>query len=62
MKDLEKLYKEWREVGEETANDTGLSFICDCGVGSAREDFSFYAELDEEISFEEMLELERNYK
>lgn len=62
MKDLEKLYKEWREVGEETANDTGLSFIWDCGEGCAREDFSFYAELDEEISFEEMLELEKNYE
>ena len=62
MKDLEKLYKEWREAGEEAAKDAELSFIWDCGEGCAREDFSFYAGLEEEISFEEMLELEKNYE
>lgn len=33
----------------------------DCGEASVRESFSDYAELEEEITFEEMLELERNY-
>lgn len=61
-KNLESLYAEWREAGEDAAKDTGLSFTWDCGEGCAREDFSFYADLEEEISFEEMLELERNYE
>ena len=34
----------------------------DCGVGAAREDFSNYAGLEEEITFEKMLELERRYE
>lgn len=62
MKDLEKLYREWREAGEEAVEGTDMAFTWDCGEGSAREDFSYYAGLEEEISFEEMLELERNYE
>lgn len=56
-KDLTKVYAEWRAVGE----DGEATFTWDCGEKSAREDFTKYAELDEEITFEEMLELESNY-
>lgn len=56
MKDLEKIYKEWRELNEE------IEASSDCGEQVVREDFSNYAELEEEISFEEMLELERNFE
>jgi hypothetical protein len=55
MKDLEVLYKEWREVCYDLGQDT------DCVDVNNRRDFSAYAELDEEISFEVMLELERAY-
>lgn len=34
----------------------------DCGDINNRQDFSNFANLDEEISFDEMLELERNYR
>jgi len=34
----------------------------DCGESRVREDFSAYAELKEIISFEEMWELEKEYK
>ena len=57
MKNLEELYKEWRLAGE----DADVSFTWDCGEESAREDFTSYAELGKEITFEEMLELEKNY-
>ena len=56
MKDLEKIYKEWRKLNEE------LGASSDCGEQVVREDFSNYAELEDEISFEEMLELERNFE
>lgn len=56
MTNLEKIYKEWRELNEE------LGASSDCGLQVVREDFSNYAELEEEISFEEMLELERNFE
>ena len=56
MKDLEKIYKEWRKLNEE------LGASSDCGEQVVREDFSTYAGLEEEISFEEMLELERNFE
>lgn len=61
MMNLQEKYNEWRRTGEEQVKDTDLEFTWDCGEGSAREDFSNYAELTEEISFEEMLELENNY-
>lgn len=56
MTNLEKIYKEWRKLNEELGAST------DCGLQIVREDFSNYAELEEEISFEEMLELERNFE
>lgn len=55
MKDLDALYKDWLEVCDDLGQDT------DCGDVNNRRDFSAYAELDEEISFEDMLELERAY-
>jgi hypothetical protein len=63
MKDLKKLqevYNEWREISEEMLND-GMKGSIDCGFPQVREDFTAYAELEEEITFEEMLFLERNY-
>lgn len=56
-KDLTNIYAEWRKAGE----DCEAPFTWDCGEKSAREDFSNYAELEEEITFEKMLELESNY-
>lgn len=56
MTNLEKIYKEWRKLNEE------LGASSDCGEQVVREDFSNYAELEEEISFKEMLELERNFE
>ena len=55
MTNLEKIYKEWRKLNEELGAST------DCGEQVVREDFSNYAELENEISFKEMLELEENY-
>jgi hypothetical protein len=57
-KDLINIYAEWRECGE----NCDAPFTWDCGEKSAREDFSSYAELEEEITFEDMLELEQRYK
>lgn len=56
MKDLDALYKEWLEVCDDLEQDT------DCGDVNNRQDFSDYAELDERIAFEVMLELERAYR
>lgn len=56
MKTLEQKYQEWLEVCDDLEQDT------DCGIEANREDFSNFAELEEEISFEEMLELERSYR
>lgn len=61
MKNLTKLYADWRKAGEEAIEGTGLNFTWDCGEAAAREDFTEYAGLEEVISFEEMLELENNY-
>lgn len=55
MNTLETKYVEWLEVCKSLDQDT------DCGVEANREDFSNFAELDEEISFEEMLKLERQF-
>lgn len=59
--DLSKIYAEWREVTEENA-DVGEGTTTDAGEGIAREDFSDYAGLEEEMNFEEMLRLEREYE
>ena len=56
--ELMRAYKEWRETGVEQDEE---SFTWDCGEASARESFSDFAELEEEITFEEMLKLENNY-
>ena len=56
MKDLEVLYKEWREVCYDLGQDT------DCGDVNNRRDFTAYAELDEEITFEDMFELELEFE
>lgn len=60
MKELKKLYVEWRKVSEEMLED-GFKGSVDCGDKAVREDFSNYADLQEIISFEEMLELEKEY-
>lgn len=53
--DLKEVYANWRKITEE------LNGSVDCGAKAVREDFSAYAGLEEEITFEEMLELERDY-
>lgn len=58
---LFNFYCEWREVSEEMLED-GMNGSIDCGEASVREDFSNYAGLEEEITFEKMLELERRYE
>ena len=60
MKELKKVYAEWRKISEEMLKD-GFKGSVDCGEASVREDFSNYAELSEIISFEDMLELEKEY-
>lgn len=60
MKELKKLYAEWRKVSEEMLEE-GFKGSIDCGDKAVREDFSNYAELSETISFEDMLELEKEY-
>ena len=56
---LFKHYCEWRKISEEMLNDINGSI--DCGDASVREEFSNYAGLEKEITFEEMLELEKIY-
>ena len=51
---------EWQEEHEGELHPVYGTW--DCGEGSAREDFSNYAGLEEEITFEKMLELERRYE
>lgn len=58
---MEKTYKEWRETLQELL-DEGNPGSSDCGEAQVRKDFSDYAGLDHEITFEEMLELEENYE
>ena len=60
MKELKKIYAEWRKVSEEMLEE-GFKGSVDCGDKAVREDFSNYAELQETINFEEMLELEKEY-
>lgn len=59
-------YKAWRQsIEEENKTKEEISGTVygsvDCGEPSVREDFSNYARLQENISFEQMLELERMY-
>jgi hypothetical protein len=61
MKNLKGLYAEWRKLMEELMEDYPKTSV-DCGEASVREDFSGYAELGRVISFEEMWELEKEYK
>ena len=60
MTTLEKLYAEWYEITAEQIAD-GLIASTDCGEAAVREDFSSFADLDEVISFEDMLDLELSY-
>lgn len=60
INDLTKVYAEWRKETEEQIAD-GMLGSTDCGEPVVREDFTFYAGLDEEITFEDMLELEKAY-
>lgn len=53
MKTINEKYKEWLKVCEELDQNP------DSGIAANREDFSSFAELEEEISFEKMFELER---
>jgi len=57
-KDLATLYKEWRELQASLELD---GKYLDCRESNVRSDFSAFAELDETISFEEMLKLESEY-
>lgn len=65
---LERLYAEWRRKADEHnawqkehGGSIPLYWETDCGEQAAREDFSEFANLEEIISFEDMLELERGY-
>ena len=64
MKNLQEIYNKWRKEIEELNKDEDVRHhgTYDCGEAIAREDFSNYADLEEEITFEEMLELENNYE
>ncbi len=57
---LMEQYREWRKVSEEMLAD-GFEGSIDCGEGRVREDFSNFAGLSEEISYEAMLALEEAY-
>lgn len=65
-KDLQKLYEEWREaidseLEEEIKVNGFRAGSNNCGSDYVRAEFSECARLDEIITFEEMLELERSY-
>jgi len=57
-RDLPTLYKEWRELQTELEQDAKY---LDCRESNVRSDFSAFAELDDTISYEEMLKLETAY-
>ena len=59
MTSLQNLYNGWREVTEEGIKNLGGSTCC--GEQVVREDFTNYADLKKEITFEEMSELEKEY-
>jgi uncharacterized membrane protein YheB (UPF0754 family) len=56
---MKKIYADWRNVSEKMLED-GMNGSIDCGESKVREDFANFAGI-EEISFEEMLELEKDY-
>ncbi len=60
-KNLSELYREWRLASEEMLED-GYTGSLDCGEQKVREDFSRFAELETEITFEQMFELEKEYE
>lgn len=57
---LQDQYNEWRNTGISESEGTDIPFTWDAGEASARADFAEWAGLDD-ISFEEMKELEENY-
>ncbi|GAV16096.1 hypothetical protein [Paenibacillus sp. NAIST15-1] len=59
--DLKAKYSEWRRISEEMLSD-GYAGSIDCGESVVREDFSNFAGLDEQISFDDMLALEQDYE
>lgn len=59
---LEVQYFHWRKTGEKESEGTDITFNHDCGESAARLDFSDWANLDETISFEKMLKLEKWYE
>lgn len=69
MESLKGLYAAWRKQAEEHnswneehGGTNPVYWDTDCGEASVREDFSDFANLDETISFEDMLELEKDYE
>lgn len=58
--DLIKVYAEWRKTTEEQIAD-GMPGSTDCGEEKVREDFTAYAELNKEITLDDMLMLEIAY-
>ncbi|MBC3889430.1 helix-turn-helix domain-containing protein [Acetobacterium paludosum] len=58
---LFNMYKIWREDLIKNGEDVGLPYTWDSGEASAREDFANYWIMSAEISFVEMLELEKLY-
>ena len=61
MEKMMKTYVEWRAITEELMGEYPGTSV-DCGESSVREDFSNYAELVENISFEDMFKLEKEYE
>lgn len=55
------VYAKWRAVSEEMLTD-GFAGSIDCGEAAVRQDFSSFAGLNETITFEEMLVIEREYE
>lgn len=61
MANLLDKYTEWRKISEEMLED-GHAGSVDCGEAVVREDFSAFAGLSDVITYEEMLEIEREYE
>ena len=66
---LKRMYREWRrqaDIHNQDEDKNGgtlpVYWIIDCAEECVREDFSNFANLDEEISFEDMRILEQEYK
>lgn len=53
-------YKEWRKISGEMLAD-GMEGSIDCAEDIVREDFSNFAKLEEEITYEDMAELQYRY-